>query len=189
MLTHLLDSGHLRYVCKCGSPNEVHVSHADVRFHLPPGRPKEHRTVGLPPCDCGAQMFLKVDFTPDELAHLSTHDADPDRMRDGIPTTRSQEAAQRHIKLAQLMEDMGKPLPQAPAPLPAPGDEVPQGAVKVEVDHQALLDALQAEGIPATSLADFATWLKAISVARGSMTTETPVAAEALGEAFSALES
>lgn len=182
MLTHLLDTGHVRYTCTCGAAQQVHVSHEDVRFHLPPGRPKEHRTVGLPVCECGAQTFLKVDFTPEELAHISTHDADPDQMRAGIPTTRSQDAAQRHIKLAQLMEDMGKVTPLVPAPQPASPE-----AARVEVSHQALLDALQAEGIPATSLADFATWLKAAWEAR-SVAPDTLVLGQDGGSAFSALE-
>ena len=102
MLQTLSNEGHLSHTCDgCGGVQATHISHEQVQFFLMDGSPKEHRTVGLPACDCGSRKYLKVDFTPEELSASNMIDAN------GNPTE-SYQAAQRHMQLARQMEALGK---------------------------------------------------------------------------------
>ena len=106
----LTEDGFLGWRCvECGASNEVDVSHEGVQYCLPPGAPIQRRTVRLPACGCGAQTFLKVDFTAKELAAPNMIDGD------GNPTP-SRAVAERHMQLVQQMDAAGKTLPPPPPP-------------------------------------------------------------------------
>lgn len=49
----------------CGAQYDHHISHEHIQWCM--GSKPEHHTVSLPPCSCGAQTFLKVSFTEQEL--------------------------------------------------------------------------------------------------------------------------
>ncbi|GCE14207.1 hypothetical protein [Tengunoibacter tsumagoiensis] len=57
------DDGSIHWRChhKACKPLQAHVSHDDIYF-------VNHDLVALPPCSCGSRMFVRVAFTPEELA-------------------------------------------------------------------------------------------------------------------------
>ena len=64
----LTEDGHLGWQCVgCGKQQTAHHSHKEVQWCHEPGMPVEHATVRLPACECGAQVYLKVHFTEQEL--------------------------------------------------------------------------------------------------------------------------
>lgn len=101
-LQTVTDDGHFTWECaKCGQHRAAHVSHDEVVFHQPKGRPVHHRVVQLPICDCGGRTDLKVDFTSAEL-HA------PNMIDENGDTTPSYMTAQRHIALVKHMRAAGK---------------------------------------------------------------------------------
>jgi len=74
MIHSIDEQGNLIWECRhwpenteqpCGQHSHHHISHEQIQWA---GQPGEHQTVRLPPCEvCGAQTFLKVHFTEEEL--------------------------------------------------------------------------------------------------------------------------
>lgn len=95
----LTEDGTMGWTCgDCGTENSAHYTHPAVHMHIPPEAPRHRRTVRLPACPtCGAIVHLKVDFNDKELAA-------PNMVHpDGTPTP-SYHVAQRHMKLARLLD-------------------------------------------------------------------------------------
>jgi hypothetical protein len=98
MLHTLTDSGHMAWTCPCGDERMAHISHDAIQH-------TDATMIALPPCDCGKQTFLKVNFTDEELANVARFVAGDNS---GIETTASIDAAHRHIALARQMSNIGK---------------------------------------------------------------------------------
>jgi hypothetical protein len=85
-----------------GQTREIPIDHPDIKFTGP-------GIVALPMCDCGTQMFLKVDFTPEELQApnmlmVERDSQDPRIITRLIPHP----MVARHQQLAAKLRDMGK---------------------------------------------------------------------------------
>ena len=74
MLTHFSDDGWLSWECLredaesedwCGKARACHIS--DVTYLTPDANARRGAVIALPPCACGAQLFLKADYTLAEL--------------------------------------------------------------------------------------------------------------------------
>ncbi len=91
MLQTLTDDGNMTYACHNGcGVQEAHVSQAE----------RNGKLIAMPPCpSCGAQMFLKADFTEEELRAVNMiHPVTGER-------TPSLDAAERHMALAKQLEE------------------------------------------------------------------------------------
>jgi hypothetical protein len=151
MLEALTEEGHLLWTCHgCQTRHTVHHSHEAVQVHHVTGRPLHHRVVGLPPCECGTRAFLKVDFTPQELAAPNMVD------QQGRPTA-SHAAALRHMALVPLLEASGKPVQDTVETQPVLTGEL------TERDHALIVGFLQEAGVRVSSLKELATRIQAAS--------------------------
>lgn len=85
-----------------GETRVIPIEHPDIKFSGP-------GIVALPICECGTQMFLKVDFTPDELAAPNITIAERDPSNPTIITRLYQHPmVARHQQLAAKLREMGK---------------------------------------------------------------------------------
>lgn len=151
MLEALTEEGHLLWTCHgCQTRHTVHHSHEGIVMHHVTGRPVHHRVVGLPPCECGTRAFLKVDFTPQELAA-------PNMIENGRPTA-SHAAALRHMALVPLLAASGKPVQDTV--------EIQQPVMTGELterDHALIVGFLQEAGVRVGSLKELAARIQAAS--------------------------
>lgn len=97
--------GNFTWICphqSCGTEGSAHISHEAIQWHGHSTTPSHQHTVSLPRCQCGAQTFLKVHFTDQELRAPNMID-----FATGQPTA-SHAMAQRHMELAKQLIAAGK---------------------------------------------------------------------------------
>ncbi len=75
-MIHAIDAnGTIQWECRhvvhdraCGTRHTHHIAHEAIQWCGLPEQSAERQTVRLPPCEkCGAQTYLKVHFTEEEL--------------------------------------------------------------------------------------------------------------------------